>query len=238
MGSTGSNVGTLKRLLMGEDPFRFLVEVALRTLLVYVVLMVAVRLLGKRMSGQITNLELAVMITLGGIVALPMEVSDRGILPAVVLLFSVLSLQATLSYLGTRSLRLEQVVVGKGAVLVKDGTLLTDELRKTGLSQQQLFSAFRTQKVRQLGEIQRAYLEGHGGFSIIRHAKPKPGLSVLPTDDADLQRRLCTSDDLRACGYCGHTVTAGGTGECANCHRQTWQAAVSEAGSPSGASSN
>ncbi len=236
MSPADSNVSPVKRLLMGEDPFRFLGEVAIRTVLVYLALMVAVRLLGKRMSGQITNLELAVMITLGAIVAVPMEVSDRGILPALALLISVLSLQAGLSYWGTRSLRLEQVVVGKGAVLVKDGTLLVDELRKTGLSQQQLFSAFRAQKVRQLGEIQRAYLEGHGAFAIIRQPKPKPGLSILPTDDTALQRRLCASKELSVCAYCGKKESAGRAGRCSNCSRQVWQPAVTATSAPSNTS--
>src|ERR1700710_126123 len=128
MGSSSDTAGTVKRLLMGNDPFLFLGEIMIRTLIVYLALMVAVRLLGKRMSGQITNLELAVMITLGAIVAVPMEMSDRGIFPAVVLLAGVLSLQAGLSYLGTRSLRLEQAVLGKGTVLVKDGTLQINHL--------------------------------------------------------------------------------------------------------------
>src|SRR3954464_6199142 len=117
MNSSVGTIGTVRRLLMGSDPFRFLGEIVLRTLIVYLALMLAVRLLGKRMSGQITNLELAVMITLGAIVAVPMEMSDRGLVPAIVLLATVLSLQAGLSYLATRSLRFEQIVVGKGTVL-------------------------------------------------------------------------------------------------------------------------
>jgi uncharacterized membrane protein YcaP (DUF421 family) len=216
----------MKRLLIGSEPFRFLGEIALRTLVVYLALMVAVRLLGKRMSGQITNLELGVMITLGAIVAVPMEMSDRGILPAVVLLASVLSLQAGLSYLGTRSLRLEQIVVGKGIALVKDGTLLVEHLRETGLSQQQLFSALRSEKVRQLGEIRRVYLEGHGAFSIIRREKPEPGLSVLPADDSELQARMAASKERSVCAYCGNMPSSGAADPCDNCGRQAWQSAV------------
>jgi uncharacterized membrane protein YcaP (DUF421 family) len=224
MSSPGGTIGTAKRLLMGNDPFQFLGEIVLRTLLVYLALMVAVRLLGKRMSGQITNLELAVMITLGAIVAVPMEISDRGILPAAVLLASVLSLQAALSYFGTRSLRLEQTVVGKGTVLVKDGTLLVDELRKTGLSQQQLFSALRAAQVRQLGEITRVYLEGHGAFSIIRRERPEPGLSILPTDDSELRGRMPVTQCF-VCAYCGNTLR-GMPRPCTNCRRQTREPAV------------
>ena len=72
MGFSSDTAGTVKRLLMGNDPFQFLGEIVIRTVLVYLALMLAVRLLGKRMSGQITNLELAVMIPLGAIVAVPL----------------------------------------------------------------------------------------------------------------------------------------------------------------------
>jgi uncharacterized membrane protein YcaP (DUF421 family) len=232
MNPSADSVGPMRRLLIGHEPWPFLGEIVIRTLIVYLALMLAVRLLGKRMSGQITNLELAVMITLGAIVAVPMETSDRGIFPAVVLLASVLSVQASLSYLGVRSRRLEQVVVGKGGVLVKDGTLLVDHLRKTGLSQQQLFSALRTLKVRQLGEIQRVYLEGHGAFSIVRSVKPKPGLSILPTDDSELQGRMRASSECSVCAYCGNTPRGVAAGQCENCGRQVWQAAVSDPNAP------
>src|SRR3954469_6723060 len=104
MSSSNSQIGAVRRLLIGNEPVAFLGEFVLRTVIVYLALMLAVRLLGKRMSGQITNLELAVMITLGAIVAVPMEMSDRGLVPAIVLLATVLSLQAGLSYFATRSL--------------------------------------------------------------------------------------------------------------------------------------
>jgi uncharacterized membrane protein YcaP (DUF421 family) len=60
-----------KRLLMGNATWEFLLEATLRTLLMYVILLTILRLMGKRMNGQISILELAVMISLGAIVSLP-----------------------------------------------------------------------------------------------------------------------------------------------------------------------
>lgn len=98
------HLGDWQRLLLGEAPLEFLLEAALRTLVVYVVL----RLLGKRMNAQLTVTELSVMIMLGGIVSVPMEVPDRGILQGVLVLTCVLLLYWTINYLSFKYPRVER----------------------------------------------------------------------------------------------------------------------------------
>jgi uncharacterized membrane protein YcaP (DUF421 family) len=56
----------LHRLLLGDYPWWFLLEVLLRSWLIYIVLFITMRLMGKRMAAQLSISELAVMITLGG----------------------------------------------------------------------------------------------------------------------------------------------------------------------------
>lgn len=63
-----------QRIFLGEAPPEFLVEILIRTLIIYIALMIIVRLMGKRMGGQLTISELAVMVTLGAIVAPAMQI--------------------------------------------------------------------------------------------------------------------------------------------------------------------
>src|SRR5687768_15678962 len=87
-----------KRLLIGQEtPWWFLFEVMLRIGLIYVVLMVAMRLMGKRMAAQMTVSEVAVIVTLGAAVGLPMQAPDRGMLPALVILAVAVIFQRGLS---------------------------------------------------------------------------------------------------------------------------------------------
>ena len=79
-------LGDWHRILIGDAPIEFLVEVFIRTTLIYALLLVVMRLLGKRMNGQLTNLELAVMLTMGAIIAPPMQLPDRGLLSGVLAL--------------------------------------------------------------------------------------------------------------------------------------------------------
>src|SRR4051812_47264131 len=93
----------LSRLLIGENPGWFLLEVVLRICIIYLILLIAMRLLGKRVAAQMSVSELAVIVTLGAAVGVPMQVPDRGMLPAVLILAVAICFQRGLSYWGFRN---------------------------------------------------------------------------------------------------------------------------------------
>src|SRR5687767_8208554 len=97
------NLWDIERLLFGRAPPEFLLEVFIRALIVYLATLVVVRLLGKRMSGQLTITEMAVMITLGAIISVPMQLPDRGILPGLLALLCALAFQRGINWLGFKN---------------------------------------------------------------------------------------------------------------------------------------
>jgi uncharacterized membrane protein YcaP (DUF421 family) len=212
---------TWKRMLIGNAPFGFALEVLLRTAVVYLVLLGAVRLLGKRMSGQVTNLELGVMLTLGAIVSVPMQSAGRGIIPGLVLLCTIVLIQRASSQLEASSLRAAGLLIGKPSLLVRDGVLVPQELKRAHISQQRLFSVLRTQHVRHLGEVERVYLEAFGAFSVLRRAKPSCGLSVLPSALKTTQQPAGRS---LVCAYCGQAAPSTHQAQalCSNCKHGEW----------------
>ncbi len=175
------------RLLLGPAPWIFLVEVAGRTLLVYCSLLLAVRLLGKRLSAQATIAEIAVMLALGAIVAVPMQTPDRGIVPGLVVLTTMLALHSLVGRLAFGSDRIARIVQGQPTILVRDGVLVRDEMRRAAISREQLFAKLREAQIHHLGELKRVYLEASGDFSIIKTSEPTAGDSVLPDQDATLR---------------------------------------------------
>src|ERR1700712_2197316 len=74
-----------KRILFGQVPPEFYIELVIRGLLVYLLLMVAMRLLGKRMSGQVSRLEMIALVSLASAVGVPLLSPMNGILPAVII---------------------------------------------------------------------------------------------------------------------------------------------------------
>jgi uncharacterized membrane protein YcaP (DUF421 family)/ribosomal protein L40E len=214
------------RLLVGNAPWAFLLEVVVRILFVYLVLVLVVRLLGKRLSGHIGNLDLAVMLAIGAIVSVPFQDPMRGVLPGVVLLCCLLVLQRGVSALGVRSRRIEDMTQKHSTVLVADGVLVLEQMRAAGISPRQLFSVLRGQGLRHLGQARRVYLEAYGLFSVFRQQPAKPGLSVAPAWDQALDEGWERAADSVACRRCGAVERSRDPSEaqvpCRRCGANAW----------------
>jgi uncharacterized membrane protein YcaP (DUF421 family) len=191
------------RLLIGDAPWAFLLEVVIRILFVYSVLVLVVRLLGKRLSGHVGNLELAVMLAIGAIVSVPFQDPMRGVLPGVVLLCCLLALQRGLSALGVRYRAVEEATHKHATLLVADGELVLKEMQAASISTPQLFSVLRGKGLRHLGQARRVYLEPYGCFSVFRQEPAKPGLSLAPAWDQALDEGLPRAPESVACSRCG-----------------------------------
>jgi len=210
-----------QRLLIGKTPWAFLAEVAVRGLLIYVLLLVTIRLMGKRVAGQLSLSELAIMVTLGAAIGVPMEVADNGLLPGFVLLGVALLYQRGIGWLSWRNRRVELITQGDVETLVADGILTLKVMSRVGLSQERVFAAVRQLGISQLGQVKRIYIETSGSFSVFRAEVPRPGLPAVPPDHPGMFQ----VPDLQACGRCG-TLSKESGEPCPTCRARAWQAAV------------
>jgi uncharacterized membrane protein YcaP (DUF421 family) len=214
----------LNRWLFGQTPPVFMIETLIRTLLVYVLLLMVVRLMGKRMAGQITLTELAVMITLGAIVSPVMQLPDRGLLFAVVVLGCTLFFQRQFNLWTFTSEKIEKITEGEMSLLVEDGALKMEELQRTRITRQQIFAVLREKKIQNLGQVERMYLEACGVFSIYERKEPNPGLPVTPPYDTRILSLQHASDGgSQVCRVCGHVQkTCFKQIPCELCHACEW----------------
>lgn len=221
------HLGDWQRLLLGQAPLEFLLEAALRTLIIYLFLLLAMRLLGKRMNAQLTVAELSVMIMLGGIVSVPMQIPERGILHGVLVLACVVGLYRGINWLAVKYRKVEHFTQGTLEILVTDGVLDLAAMARTKLSQPQLFANLRTNDIQHLGQVKRAYIEASGEFSIYQQEPPQPGLSVLPSKDPAIHEAAPVDNALKACENCGHTEpTNRQPRTCPRCGHHQWATAV------------
>lgn len=195
------------RILFGQAPPEFLLEVFLRTVIIYLALMVVTRGLGKRMGGQLSVSELAVMVTLGAIVSPAMQIPQLGLLLGAMILVCALIFQRGLGRVEFISRKLEKVSQGQTQLIVKNGVIQVSELKKAKISRQQLFAALRDEDVYNLGDVGRVYMEAFGCFSVYKNKHACPGLCILPPSDHQItfhdQQVL---DDTIACTVCGAVV--------------------------------
>lgn len=222
-----------QKMLIGDAPWPFLIEVLWRAGVMYVLLLVFMRLMGKRFAAQLTTNELAVVLMLGAAIGVPIQVVTQGILPALIVLAITMGLQRGLAWLSFRSRKLETLAQGDVSVLVQDGRYLLDQLNGLRLSREMLASELRALNVQHLGELRRVYVEASGGLSLIRFRDPRPGLSLSP-DAGGANDDHLTLPDLRACWRCGHVEapTEKGLGACVFCGCDQWRAAVRKAVAP------
>jgi Predicted membrane protein len=215
-------LGDWQRILLGNAPLEFMLEVIIRSLFIYCLLVVVLRLLGKRMSGQLTITELAIMLSLGAIVAVPMETPERGVLQGVLLLFLILLFQLIVTYFIYRNEKFEDLAQGKMSLLVKDGVLQLRELDKLNVSREQLFAVLRNKQIFNLGRVKRLYQEAYGEFSIYRNQQAQPGLSIYPDADKAIAEIIQPADEgIVVCLNCGHTAHDAGA-PCTVCHETNW----------------
>jgi uncharacterized membrane protein YcaP (DUF421 family) len=223
----------LYRILIGQAPAAFLLEVFIRTIIMYALLLVIIRWLGKRMSGQLTIMELAVMLTLGAIICVPMQIPDRGLLQGIVLLLCAVGFQRGISLLGVKNGKFEDFTQGKMSMLIKNGTLELAELNQNRISHSQIFAKLRSENIYNLGEIDRLYLEACGVYSIFKSKQPKPGLPILHLDDGEIVEgqnhakiKEQNNEELMACQKCGHVEAKAKANKCENCSEDNWIKAI------------
>ncbi|QNE39776.1 DUF421 domain-containing protein [Hymenobacter sp. NBH84] len=212
-----------QRILLGQAPFEFLLEVVVRTLIIYVVLVLAMRVLGKRMNAQLSVAELSVMIMLGGIVSVPMQVPNRGLLHGMLVLSCMVGMYRGINWLAYRFRRVEQLTQGNLHIIVADGVLNLQAMHRVRLSRQQLFSYLRAAHMQQLGQVKRVYLEANGKFSIYPQEPPRPGLSLLPEKDPAIREAEPADHTVKVCQQCGHPEAADHKPwQCPHCGHQHW----------------
>jgi hypothetical protein len=103
------HLSDIKRILLGNAPEEFLLEVFIRSIVTYVILLIILKLLGKRMSTKLTNTEMAVMLMFGAVVSSAMQIPERGIIEGAFVLVLILLLQRSITLLALRKSKLENI---------------------------------------------------------------------------------------------------------------------------------
>lgn len=208
----------LYRILVGEAPAIFLLEVLIRSVITYCILLIVLKFMGKRMSGKLTNTETAVMLMFGAVVSSGMQIPDRGVLESAVVLGLILLLQRGYTLLNFRSRKVEKITLGTTSLMVKDGVVQQGFMKKELVSLDELKRNLRSKKILQLGEVKRMYMETNGMFTIVPYKEPVPGLAVLP-DDAELREKIYQPAEGRlVCANCGQVYERSSwPGKCAAC---------------------
>ncbi|TXK52637.1 DUF421 domain-containing protein [Pontibacter qinzhouensis] len=229
MESQDYQITDIMRILVGEElPWIFLLEVVLRVFFIYLLIMLCMRLMGKRMASQLSNLEMSALVSLAAAVGVPILAPERGLLPAIIIALVVVVIQRIISHFASRSEKFESVTFGDLSVLITDGLMQLDIMKENRVTRERLQAELRSLGISNLGQVKRAYLETSGDFTFYLHDNPTPGLSLIPIWDTEMREKQKKAENHFTCNICGYLVTTQKATQwkCDCCGHKKWSEAV------------
>lgn len=146
----------------------------LRTVILYILIMAGLRLMGKRQIGELEPSELVLTMMLSDLATVPMQDFGIPLLAGIIPILTLLSLSLLMSQLSLMSLRFRRLVCGTPAVLIREGVIQQDTMRKNRYTLDELLEELREQGYSDLSQIKYAILENSGQLSILPWTRCAP----------------------------------------------------------------
>jgi uncharacterized membrane protein YcaP (DUF421 family) len=144
----------------------------LRATAVYVLVMLLVRVSGKRALGQFTPFDLVLLILIGNAVQNGINGGDNSLTGAAIMAVTLIVLNYAVALLTSRSRRAERLLEGVPVVLARDGRVFERVLRRELVSSEDFAEALRANQIEDIGEVRLALLETNGHITVIaRHRR-------------------------------------------------------------------
>jgi uncharacterized membrane protein YcaP (DUF421 family) len=221
----------VKTFFLGEENWGFLLQVALRTILMYIIILIALRLLGKRGVKQLSVFELVVIISLGSAAGDPMVYKEIGILTATAVFVMIVLAYRLTTYLIDKNRGFEKMIEGSATCLVHEGKFDIKKFEDEPLTHDEFYSELRQQSVTHLGQVKIAIIESSGNISLFFYPdeEVKPGLSILPDEFKEILHHITETGEY-ACNYCGFTkeLSPAPSHQCPECKKDKWVTAMDE----------
>ncbi|HOJ77898.1 MAG TPA: DUF421 domain-containing protein [Bacillota bacterium] len=150
-----------------------------RTIILYLLVVIVIRMMGKRQIGQLQPYELVVTIMISELAAIPMQDTEIPLINGIIPIFTLLFIQATFSILALKSNLFRQIVDGKPNIIIENGTLNVTELTRLRLTIDDLLEKIRSKGYANINDIAFAILETSGDLSVIPKSNKRP---VTPDD--------------------------------------------------------
>ena len=214
-----------KTLLLGSETWSFLFEAGVRTFVMFLVILLYLRLLGKRGVKQLSVFELGVIIGLGSAAGDPMFYKDVGLLPGILVFSIVFGLYRLITFLINHSDKFEKFVEGTPTCILKNGQILVENFEDEPIARDEFYSQLRLHSVSHLGQVEEAIIETNGEISVFyfHDDDVAAGLPIIPSL-CEKKLTIIPKKDFFSCSYCGYTavLTPAAEHSCPCCTKKEW----------------
>ncbi len=177
--------------------------VFLRTLLMYIFVVAAVRLMGKRQIGELQLSELVVAILISELAAIPMQATSIPLLAGIVPILTLLAAELMLSFINMKFTPFRKLLSGTPSILIANGVINQREMRRQRFTVDDLMEELRLKNVLTVDDVSYAIVETNGQMSVflkpraqtptledLKLARPDPGLSYLLIRDGSVNQQM------------------------------------------------
>ncbi len=153
--------------------------VAIRTLIMYFAVLLAVRIMGKSELSKMSPFQLVIVFMIAELAAIPIDSADVSLINGIIAISMLMFLQVLISFLSIKSEGFKTFISGKPTMLIEKGKLNVRELARQRITSTDLLEQLRLENCPSISDVEYAILESNGKLSVIPKAKNRP---VTPKD--------------------------------------------------------
>lgn len=146
----------------------------IRTILLYIIVIICLRLMGKRQISELQPSELVVTLLISDIASIPMQNTAQPLLSGVLPIILLVSCELIISTIMVKSMRFRRFVCGKPVVVINDGNIQQDEMKRLRMTTEDLSEQLRQMNVFNISEVAFAIIETNGKMSVMKKATEEP----------------------------------------------------------------
>ncbi|MCM3637309.1 DUF421 domain-containing protein [Sporosarcina luteola] len=161
--------------------------IGFRTIFLYVFILIILRMMGKREVGELSVIDIVVFVIMAEVVAVALESPDKKLSHSIFPVLLLLGIQLLTSFLSLKSKKFRDVVDGDPTLIIEDGVIQEEEMRKQRYNLDDLFQQLREQQIGSIKDVSYAYLEPSGNLSVFTHENTQPVLALI--SDGVIQSR-------------------------------------------------
>ena len=151
----------------------------IRSIILYIIVLVVMRLMGKREIGQLQPFELAISIMIADLATIPMADTGIPITNGIIPILGLLVMHLSISILNLKSVKIREIICGKPSILIYRGKIDEKNLKKERFTVNELQERLRGQNIFNISDVEYAILETSGQITVI----PKPNKrNIIPED--------------------------------------------------------
>jgi uncharacterized membrane protein YcaP (DUF421 family) len=144
-------------------------DIALRALFLYAFIIFVMRVIGRRELSSLSAVDLVLLIVLGDAIQQGLTQDDYSVTGAVIAVSTIAFVQVGSSYLSFRSRRARTVLEGNPIVVIQDGKLLEDNLKRERLTRDEVAEEMRMQQIASFDEVKWGIVENNGQISFVKN---------------------------------------------------------------------